>query len=153
MVGDFIQFLTILLICISTDIGGYVFGKLFKGPKLTKISPNKTYSGVLGGFILSVIAGSIYSQKIYSVDYSSQADIKVYVVDYESLCDLKVYKVEYSVQADGNDGLWHFVDYASQADKKIHFVDYESQSDLKIYFVKYKSQAGWKNNSKKHLFY
>ena len=45
----------VLLICVSTDIGGYVFGKLFKGPKLTKISPNKTYSGVIGGYFLSLI--------------------------------------------------------------------------------------------------
>ena len=59
-------FLFIIVVCIFTDLGGYIFGKLFKGPKLTKISPNKTYSGVLGGFILSVIAGTIYSQKIYS---------------------------------------------------------------------------------------
>ena len=56
-----------------------------------------------------------FSQKIYSVDYSSKADIKVYVVDYESQCDLKVYKVKYSSQADGNDGLWYFVDYESRA--------------------------------------
>jgi phosphatidate cytidylyltransferase len=35
-------------ICVSTDIGGYVFGNIFKGPKLTKISPKKTYSGVIG---------------------------------------------------------------------------------------------------------
>ena len=34
-------FLFILLISILTDIGGYIFGKIFKGPKLTKISPNK----------------------------------------------------------------------------------------------------------------
>ena len=39
-----------LFICIFTDIGGYVFGKLFKGPKLTIISPNKTYAGTIGGF-------------------------------------------------------------------------------------------------------
>ena len=45
----------VLLVCVSTDIGGYVFGKLFKGPKLTKISPNKTISGMFGGFLLSVI--------------------------------------------------------------------------------------------------
>ena len=38
-------FLFILSICILTDIGGYIFGKIFKGPKLTKLSPNKTYSG------------------------------------------------------------------------------------------------------------
>ena len=65
----------------------------------------------------------------------------------------KIYSVDQSSQADGNDGLWYFVDYASQADKKIYFVEYESQSDLKIYFVKYKSQAGWNNRSKKHLLY
>ena len=51
---DYSYFLFILLICISTDIGGYVFGKFFKGKKLTKISPNKTYSGTLGSFTLSL---------------------------------------------------------------------------------------------------
>jgi len=50
----------ILLTCISTDIGGYVFGKLFKGPKLTKISPNKTYSGMIGGYFLSLIFLSFF---------------------------------------------------------------------------------------------
>ena len=48
-------FIFVTLICISTDIGGYVFGKLFKGPKLTKISPNKTFSGMIGGISLSLI--------------------------------------------------------------------------------------------------
>ena len=55
-------FLFIILICISTDIGGYVFGKVFKGPKLTKISPNKTYSGLLGSFIFPVIVSLIYNK-------------------------------------------------------------------------------------------
>ena len=50
---EFVLF--IMLICICTDIGGFIFGKIFKGPKLTKISPNKTYAGVLGGYILSFI--------------------------------------------------------------------------------------------------
>ena len=36
--GDYIYFLMILLVCIFSDIGGYTFGKLFKGPKLTKFS-------------------------------------------------------------------------------------------------------------------
>ena len=48
-------FLFIVVICVSTDIGGYVFGKLFKGPTLTKISPKKTYAGVFGGYFLSII--------------------------------------------------------------------------------------------------
>ena len=50
-------FLFIVIICISTDIGGYAFGKIFKGPKLTKISPKKTYAGVIGSFLLSLITG------------------------------------------------------------------------------------------------
>ena len=50
----------VLLVCVSTDIGGYVFGKLFKGPKLTKISPNKTFSGMIGGYFLSLIFLSIF---------------------------------------------------------------------------------------------
>ena len=53
-------FLFIIIICISTDIGGYLFGKTFKGPKLTKISPNKTYSGMIGGYFLSIISINLY---------------------------------------------------------------------------------------------
>ena len=48
-------FLITILVCVFTDIGGYIFGKVFKGPKLTKISPNKTYSGMIGGFLLSIL--------------------------------------------------------------------------------------------------
>ena len=58
---SFKPFLFIVIICISTDIGGYIFGKIFKGPKLTKISPKKTYAGVFGSFLLSLIAGVIYT--------------------------------------------------------------------------------------------
>ncbi len=39
---------------ISSDIGGYIFGKIFKGKKISKISPNKTYSGMIGSFIFSL---------------------------------------------------------------------------------------------------
>ncbi len=53
-------FILILLICIATDVGGYFFGKIFKGPKLTKISPNKTYSGMIGSFVLSILLSMIY---------------------------------------------------------------------------------------------
>ena len=53
-------FIFIILICIFTDIGGYVFGKIFKGPKLTKISPNKTFTGVVGGFLFGLIIGLSY---------------------------------------------------------------------------------------------
>ena len=53
-------FLFLIIVCIFTDIGGYIFGKIFKGPKLTKVSPKKTYSGVLGSFLISLLFGLIY---------------------------------------------------------------------------------------------
>ena len=56
----YLFFLLILIICISTDIGGYVFGKVFKGPKLTKISPNKTYAGMIGAFLLSTFTATFF---------------------------------------------------------------------------------------------
>ena len=48
-----LYFIFFLAICVATDIGGYLFGNLFKGKKLTKISPNKTYSGLIGSYVLS----------------------------------------------------------------------------------------------------
>ena len=53
-------FIFVVLISVCTDIGGYIFGKLLKGPKITKISPNKTFSGVAGSFIISLIGASIF---------------------------------------------------------------------------------------------
>jgi len=44
-----------VLVAIMSDIGGLVFGKIFKGKKLTKISPNKTISGSIGAFIFSIL--------------------------------------------------------------------------------------------------
>ena len=41
--------------CVASDIGGFFCGKIFKGPKLTKISPNKTYSGALGSIIFTCV--------------------------------------------------------------------------------------------------
>ena len=57
-------FVFVILISILTDLGGYIFGKIFKGPKLTKISPNKTYSGAIGSFIASLIGSLIYIEYI-----------------------------------------------------------------------------------------
>ena len=53
-------FLFLIIVCIFTDTGGYFFGKTFKGPRLTKISPKKTYSGVIGSFLMSLLFGLIY---------------------------------------------------------------------------------------------
>jgi len=48
-------FLYLISICFFTDIGGYIFGKIIGGKKLSKISPNKTISGTVGSFLFSTI--------------------------------------------------------------------------------------------------
>ena len=46
----------VIILGVLSDIGGYVFGKIFKWKSLTKISPNKTFSGVLGSFVFSLFS-------------------------------------------------------------------------------------------------
>ena len=49
-----------LLIAIMSDVGGLLIGKIFKGKKLSKISPNKTISGSLGSFIFSLLSSFFF---------------------------------------------------------------------------------------------
>ena len=62
-------FLFLIIISVSTDIGGYIFGKIFKGPKLTKISPNKTYAGVIGSFLTSILFGILFINYFKNIYY------------------------------------------------------------------------------------
>ena len=55
--------------CIASDIGGFVIGKLIKGPRLTKISPNKTYSGAIGSICFSYIVIS-FTIFLYTNNFS-----------------------------------------------------------------------------------
>ena len=57
----------IISICITSDIGGYIVGNIVKGKKLTKISPKKTYSGMIGSFIFSLIISSILFKDLVSI--------------------------------------------------------------------------------------
>mgnify|MGYP006133234777 CR=1 FL=1 len=58
---DQIIFLWILFVCFFSDIGGYSVGKIVGGKKVTKISPNKTYSGVVGSFLFSLFPVFIFN--------------------------------------------------------------------------------------------
>ena len=55
-----------IAVTISSDIGGYIFGKIFKWKKLTKISPKKTYSGVLGSYFFSIVCLFIWTELVSS---------------------------------------------------------------------------------------
>ena len=59
-------FFFVVITCIFTDIGGYLFGKVFKGPKLTKISPNKTIAGVIGSYLLPIFFINFFFNNFFS---------------------------------------------------------------------------------------
>ena len=67
--------LWVIILVICSDIGGYVFGKIFKWKKFTKISPKKTVSGVLGSFIFSLLSVFII-QLIIEILYPSAYSLK-----------------------------------------------------------------------------
>ena len=69
-----------ILICILTDIGGYLFGNLFKGPKLTKLSPNKTYAGLIGSYLLPIIILLIISINISIYELLSELKINLFII-------------------------------------------------------------------------
>tara|TARA_B100001057_G_scaffold256054_1_gene256304 strand:+ start:456 stop:1112 length:657 start_codon:yes stop_codon:yes gene_type:complete len=78
-----ILFLLVIIICISTDIGGYVVGKIFKGPKLTKVSPNKTYSGMIGSYLLSIIVIGFfikYSKVIFNEELFFSSETFIFII-------------------------------------------------------------------------
>lgn len=54
--SSLILLLWVIILTISSDIGGYMFGKIFKWKRLTNISPNKTLSGVIGSLIFSIFS-------------------------------------------------------------------------------------------------
>ena len=88
------DFILVILICISTDIGGFVFGKIFKGPKLTKISPNKTYSGMIGSFFLSIIS-ALYYTSYYGLIYWTDNVLLITVILISSVSQIGDLTVSY----------------------------------------------------------
>jgi phosphatidate cytidylyltransferase len=78
--GEYFYILLVTIISVATDIGGYLFGKTFKGPKLTKISPNKTYSGMFGGFFLSLIFVNIYINNLNFIQTKIETNIEFFII-------------------------------------------------------------------------
>ena len=79
-IDDYWFLLFVTIICVSTDIGGYVFGKILKGPKLTKFSPKKTYSGMIGGYLLSIISTLIFTNFYFSEELTTKWFIFVILI-------------------------------------------------------------------------
>jgi len=66
-----------IAVTISSDVGGYIFGKIFKWKKLTKISPNKTLSGVFGSYLFSIICLFVWIELIST---NLQVNIKAFLI-------------------------------------------------------------------------
>ena len=71
---SFYILLWIIILVVCSDVGGYVFGKIFKWKKLTKISPRKTLSGVFGSFIFSLFSvfianAMLSSSQVIPIDF------------------------------------------------------------------------------------
>jgi phosphatidate cytidylyltransferase len=84
---DYFHLLLVAIICASTDIGGYIFGNILKGPKLTKISPKKTYSGVIGSFLLSLIFTNLFlefSSNVQNFEFTKEMFLFILFVSFVS---------------------------------------------------------------------
>ena len=77
-----------VLVSILSDIGGLLFGKTFKGKKLTKISPNKTISGSIGSFSLSLLLIPIFYEKLILYDLLTLTMITIVISFISQLGDL-----------------------------------------------------------------
>ncbi len=77
-----IIFLFVILVCILSDIGGYIFGNIFKGPKITKISPNKTFSGMIGAYFFSflIIYFLEYTYVLFDTTLQWNSEIFIYII-------------------------------------------------------------------------
>ncbi len=77
-----IIFLFVILVCILSDIGGYIFGNIFKGPKITKISPNKTFSGMIGAYFFSflIIYFLEYTYVLFDTSLQWNSEIFIYII-------------------------------------------------------------------------
>jgi phosphatidate cytidylyltransferase len=77
-----------VLTAILSDIGGLVFGKTFKGRKLTKISPNKTIAGSIGSFIFSLLLIPFFFQELIKFNILSLITITLMISLISQLGDL-----------------------------------------------------------------
>ena len=89
--------LCFVLMIWATDIGGYVFGKTIKGPKLApKISPNKTWAGLVGGVLLAAAVSFAYTswwQINYNWEFAAAAAVVAVVSQIGDLAESKIKRI------------------------------------------------------------
>ncbi len=73
--SSYVLLIWVIILTIASDIGGYIFGKLFKWKKLTKISPNKTVSGAIGSFIFSILSVFLIG---FIIEFLTEIDSEIF---------------------------------------------------------------------------
>ena len=86
-VSNIYDFIFSISICIFSDIGGYVVGKIIKGPKLTKISPNKTISGSLGSIYFSFIPLIVLNYFFPEIFFLTKTNL-LFCIEISIICQL-----------------------------------------------------------------
>ncbi len=76
-----------LLICVFSDVGGFIFGKFFKGKKLTRISPKKTIAGSIGSFILPITLTPLFIN-LLSVKFNNFFNLIIFSIIVSFVCQL-----------------------------------------------------------------
>ena len=84
----------LLLICICSDVGGFIFGKTFKGKKLTNISPNKTIIGAVGSFILPLFLVPFFYKNLNN-EFSNLTNLLLLVFLVSLVCQLGDLSISY----------------------------------------------------------
>jgi phosphatidate cytidylyltransferase len=77
-----------VLVAIFSDVGGLIIGKIFKGKKLTKISPNKTISGSVGSFFFSLLLIPLFMDQLTSFNFLILISITLLISLISQLGDL-----------------------------------------------------------------
>ena len=81
--SSFILLIWVILLTICSDLGGYIFGKIFKWKKFTVISPKKTLSGVAGSLIfslLSVLLLGLIVMFLFKIDFNFELKLKYFIL-------------------------------------------------------------------------
>ena len=86
-ISNLYHFIFLLSICIFSDVGGYIVGKIIKGPKLTKISPNKTISGSIGSILFSLIPLVILNYFLPDIFLLSKTNL-LFCIEISVVCQL-----------------------------------------------------------------
>ena len=89
-----INLIYLLLICICSDIGGFLFGKTFKGKKLSNISPNKTVIGTVGSFILPLVLIPFFYKNLPG-QFSNLTNLMLLVFLVSLICQLGDLSISY----------------------------------------------------------